>query len=137
MDPLRHFSEEVCVAPPSEVYRRVGTQPAWIWGPVGSRLPSPGAKRWGGPTSTTRHSRLFLHHLPSHSLQAFLDSASPLPNTYDTRTPALPAVLMLHESEGITVPCVRKSTQQLYLLSLSVLACPCSHCSLRTPPPPL
>ncbi len=24
-------------------------------GPVGSRLPSPGAKRWGGPTSTTWH----------------------------------------------------------------------------------
>ncbi len=48
-------TEEVCVAPPSEVYRRVGTQPAWNWGLVGSRLPSPGAKRWGGPTSTTRH----------------------------------------------------------------------------------
>jgi hypothetical protein len=47
-------TEEVCVAPPSEVYRRVGTQPAWRWGPVGSRLPSPGAKQWGGPTSTTR-----------------------------------------------------------------------------------
>jgi hypothetical protein len=47
--------EEVCVAPPSEVYRKVGTQPAWIWGPVGSRLSSPGAKRWGGPTSKTRH----------------------------------------------------------------------------------
>ncbi len=42
-------TEEVCVAPPSEVYRRVGTQPAWRWGPVGSRLLSPGAKRWGGP----------------------------------------------------------------------------------------
>jgi hypothetical protein len=28
--------EEVCVAPPSENYRRVGTQPAWSWGPVGS-----------------------------------------------------------------------------------------------------
>ena len=48
-------TEEVCLAPPSEVYRRVGTQPAWRWGPVGSRLPSPGARRWGGPTSTTRH----------------------------------------------------------------------------------
>jgi hypothetical protein len=33
--------EEVCVAPPSEVYRRVGTQPAWSWGPVGSN--------WGCP----------------------------------------------------------------------------------------
>ncbi len=43
------------MAPPSDVYRRVGTQPAWSWGLVGSRLPSPGAKRWGGPTSTTRH----------------------------------------------------------------------------------
>ncbi len=43
------MTEEVCVAPPSEVYRKVGTQPAWRWGPVGSRLPSPGAKRWGGP----------------------------------------------------------------------------------------
>ncbi len=48
-------TEEVCVASPSDVYRKVGTQPAWRWGPVGSRLPSPGAKRWGGPTSTTRH----------------------------------------------------------------------------------
>ena len=48
-------TEEVCVAPPSEVYRKVGTQPAWRWGPVGSRLPSPGAKRWRGPTSVTRH----------------------------------------------------------------------------------
>jgi hypothetical protein len=38
-------TEEVCLAPPCEVYRRVGTQPAWRWGPVGSRLPSPGAKR--------------------------------------------------------------------------------------------
>jgi hypothetical protein len=35
-------TEEVCVAPSSEVYRRLGTQPAWSWGPVGSRLPSPG-----------------------------------------------------------------------------------------------
>ncbi len=25
-------TEEVCVAPPSELYRRVGTQPAWSWG---------------------------------------------------------------------------------------------------------
>jgi hypothetical protein len=41
------------VAPPSEVYRKVGTQPAWSWGPVGSRLPSPGAKRRRGPTSVT------------------------------------------------------------------------------------
>jgi hypothetical protein len=48
-------TEEVCLASPGEVYRRVGTQPAWSWGPVRSRLPSPGAKRWGGPTSTTRH----------------------------------------------------------------------------------
>jgi hypothetical protein len=48
-------TEEVCVAPPSDVHRRVGTQPVWSWGPVGSRLPSPGAKRWGGPTATTRH----------------------------------------------------------------------------------
>ncbi len=48
-------TEEVCVAPPSEVYRKVGTQPAWRWGPVGSRLPSPGAKRRRGPTSVTRH----------------------------------------------------------------------------------
>jgi hypothetical protein len=47
-------TEEVCVASPSEVYRRVGTQPAWSWGPVGSRLPSPGAKRRDGPTSMTR-----------------------------------------------------------------------------------
>jgi hypothetical protein len=47
-------TEEVCVAPPSDVYRRVGTQPAWRRGPVGSRLPSPGAKRWGCPTSTIR-----------------------------------------------------------------------------------
>ncbi len=41
-------TEEVCVAPPSEVYRRLEleTQPAWSWEPVGSRLPSPGAKRW-------------------------------------------------------------------------------------------
>jgi hypothetical protein len=29
-------AEEVCVAPPSEVYRKVGTQPTWRWGP--SRL---------------------------------------------------------------------------------------------------
>jgi hypothetical protein len=44
------------VAPPSEVYLKVGTQPAWrLWGPVGSRLPSPGAKRRRGPTSVTRH----------------------------------------------------------------------------------
>ncbi len=43
------------MAPPSEVYRRVGTQPAWSWGSVGSKLHSPGAKRWGGPTSMTRH----------------------------------------------------------------------------------
>ena len=28
-------TEEVCVAPPSEVYRKVGTQPAWRWGPIG------------------------------------------------------------------------------------------------------
>jgi hypothetical protein len=48
-------TDEVCVAPPSDVYRKEGTQPAWSWGPFGSRLPSPGAKRWGGPTSTTRH----------------------------------------------------------------------------------
>ncbi len=43
------------MAPPSDVYRKVGTQPAWSLGPVGSRIPSPGAKRWGGSTSTTRH----------------------------------------------------------------------------------
>ncbi len=48
-------TEGVCVAPQSEVYREVGTQPAWSWGPVGSRLPSPGAKRRRGPTSVTRH----------------------------------------------------------------------------------
>ncbi len=48
-------TEEVCVAPLSDVYRKVGTQPAWRWGPVESRLPSPVAKRWGGPTPTTRH----------------------------------------------------------------------------------
>ena len=48
-------TEEVWVAPPSEVYRKVGTQPAWRWGPVGSRLPSPGAKRWRGPTPMTWH----------------------------------------------------------------------------------
>jgi hypothetical protein len=48
-------TEDVCVAPPSKVYRRVGTQPAWSWGAVGSRLPSPGAKRCEGPTSVTRH----------------------------------------------------------------------------------
>jgi hypothetical protein len=48
------MTEEVCVAPPREVYRRVGTQQAWRWGPVGSRLHSPGAKRWDGPTSKTR-----------------------------------------------------------------------------------
>jgi hypothetical protein len=47
-------TEEVCVAPPSEVYRKVETQPAWRWGPVGSRLPSQGAKRWSDPTSTIR-----------------------------------------------------------------------------------
>jgi hypothetical protein len=48
-------TEEVCVAPPSEVYRKVRTQPAWRWGPVGSRLPSPGAKRRRGSTSVTQH----------------------------------------------------------------------------------
>jgi hypothetical protein len=47
--------EEVCVVPLSDEYRKVETQPAWSWGPVGSRLPSPGAKRWGGPTSKLRH----------------------------------------------------------------------------------
>jgi hypothetical protein len=36
---------EVCLVPPSEMYRRVGIQPACSWGPVGSRLPSPAAKR--------------------------------------------------------------------------------------------
>jgi hypothetical protein len=39
-------TEEVCVAPLSDVYRKVGTQSAWSWGPVGSKLPLPGAKRW-------------------------------------------------------------------------------------------
>ena len=48
-------TEEVWVAPPSEVYRRVGTQPAWSWGPVWSRLPSPGAKRRRGRTPMTWH----------------------------------------------------------------------------------
>jgi hypothetical protein len=48
-------TEEVRAVPPSDVYRKVGNQQAWSWVPVGSRLPSPGAKRWGGPTSTTRH----------------------------------------------------------------------------------
>ncbi len=38
-------TEEVCVAPPSKLYRRVGTQSAWSSEPVGSRLPSQGAKR--------------------------------------------------------------------------------------------
>jgi hypothetical protein len=28
-------TEEVCVAPLRDVYRKVGTQPAWSWGPVG------------------------------------------------------------------------------------------------------
>jgi hypothetical protein len=46
-DSATSVTEEVCVAhPPSDVYRKVGIQPAWSWGPVGSRLPSPGAKRW-------------------------------------------------------------------------------------------
>ncbi len=44
-------TEEVCVAPPSEVYCRVVTQQVWSWGPVGSRLSSPGVKQWGGPTA--------------------------------------------------------------------------------------
>jgi hypothetical protein len=38
--------EEVCIAPPSDVYRKVGTHWTWSWGPVESKLPSPGAKRW-------------------------------------------------------------------------------------------
>jgi hypothetical protein len=42
-------TEEVCMAPPSEEYLRVGTQPAWSWVPVGSRLPSLDAKRWEAP----------------------------------------------------------------------------------------
>ncbi len=40
--------------PPSEVYHRVGIRPAWSWGPVGSRLPSPGTKRWEGPHGIDR-----------------------------------------------------------------------------------
>jgi hypothetical protein len=47
-------TKEVYEAPPGEVYRRVRTQPAWRLGPVGPRLPSPGAKQWGSPISTTR-----------------------------------------------------------------------------------
>jgi hypothetical protein len=34
------MTEEMCVNPPSDVYRKVGSQPAWSWGPVESRLPS-------------------------------------------------------------------------------------------------
>ncbi len=48
-------TEEVFVARPSDVYRKVGAQPAWSWGSVGSMLPSPGAKRCGGSTSRTRY----------------------------------------------------------------------------------
>ncbi len=49
MDPLRHLSDEGDVRDPTQRSISQGEDPVGlVWGPVGSRLPSPGAKRWGG-----------------------------------------------------------------------------------------
>ncbi len=57
MDLLHHFGDGARrYAWPHLAMCIARWDPAWSWGPVGLKLSSPGAKRWGGPpTAMTRH----------------------------------------------------------------------------------